>query len=219
MICVVTYEGAQNYLPTRRSLPELSEAAAHCHGCDLFAAATQTVFGEGAEHGRIVLVGETPGDREDREGRPFVGPAGGVLDRALRDAGIDRGSAYLTNAVKHFRFTRGESGRRRIHKTPSRSQIAACRPWLLAELDTVLPEIVVALGATAARSLFGDDFRVSARRGLVFDPGLAPRDARVRAPKGLATLHPSAVLRARGDDRDDAYRGLVADLEVAAAVL
>ncbi|CAM2823655.1 UdgX family uracil-DNA binding protein [Saccharomonospora xinjiangensis] len=208
---MVAYEGAQRFLPRERGLTALREASAGCRGCDLYAEATQTVFGEGPVRARLVMVGEVPGDREDREGRPFVGPAGGLLDRALADAGIDRDDVYVTNAVKHFRFTRDDRASRRIHKKPSRSQIVACRPWLLAELDTIKPDVVVALGATAAQSLFGKDFRVSSRRGEVLElPG--PPDL----PLAVATVHPSAVLRARDSERDSAYAGLVADLAVVA---
>ncbi len=211
---MVRYEGAQNYLPPERDVTALREAAAGCRGCDLYADATQTVFGEGPGRARIVMVGEVPGDREDREGTPFVGPAGGLLDRALVEAGIDRDTVYVTNAVKHFRFTRDGKSGRRLHKKPSRSQIVACKPWLLAELETVRPELVVALGATAAQSLFGPDFRVSSRRGELLElPGVAD------PPLAVATVHPSAVLRARDSDRERAYADLVADLVTAAEAL
>ncbi|EIE98340.1 UdgX family uracil-DNA binding protein [Saccharomonospora glauca] len=209
---MVRHEGARNYLPRERSLSALREAARGCRGCDLYADATQTVFGEGPEHARIVMVGEVPGDREDREGAPFVGPAGGLLDRALAEAGIDRDTVYLTNAVKHFRFD--TKGGRRVHKTPTRSQTVACKPWLMAELDAVRPELVVALGATAAQSLFGPDFRVSSRRGQVLE--LPEIDD---PPLAVATVHPSAVLRARDADRERAYAAFVADLTTAARAL
>lgn len=211
---MVRYEGAEDYLPRDRTVTALREASADCRGCDLFADATQTVFGEGTDHARLVLVGEMPGDREDREGRPFVGPSGGLLDRALTDAGIDRDTVYVTNAVKHFRFTQEEKGKRRIHKKPSRSQVVACKPWLLAELDAIRPDVVGLLGATAAQSLFGTDFRVSARRGEVLElPGLDD------PPLAVATVHPSAVLRVPDADRDRAYTEFVDDLRVVSAAL
>ncbi len=185
------------------TIAQLRTRAAGCRECDLFRDATQTVFGTGAEHARVLLVGEQPGDREDRAGEPFVGPAGRLLDEALSDAGIDRDSLYITNAVKHFRFE--ERGKRRIHKRPNRGQIRACHPWLDAELATVAPEVVVCLGAVAAESLLGKDFRLTERRGERIE-----MDGRVY----MATIHPSAVLRAK--DRDEMYAGLVADLRAAA---
>jgi DNA polymerase len=200
--------GAEEYVPAGASLTKLRAAAAGCRGCDLYRDATGTVFGTGPAHARVMIVGEVPGDQEDRQGLPFVGPAGRLLDQALDEAGLDRAAAYLTNAVKHFTFT--ERGKRRIHKTPSRAEIVACRPWLVAELDRVRPELVVALGAVAAKSLLGKDFRVTKERGKVLS--LPDRDAQV-----VATTHPSAVLRA--DDREAARRELVADLAVAAKVL
>lgn len=211
---MVRYEGAEHYLPRERAVTSLRQAAAGCRGCDLFTDATQTVFGEGADRARLVLVGEMPGDREDREGRPFVGPSGNLLDRALGEAGIDRDTVYVTNAVKHFRFTREGNRRRRLHKKPTRSQITACKPWLLAELDAVRPDVVGLLGATAAQALFDADFRVSAHRGEVLKlPGLDD------PPLAVATVHPSAVLRARDSDRECAYAEFVADLRVVAAAL
>jgi uracil-DNA glycosylase len=200
--------GAEEYVPARASLPKLRAAAACCRGCDLYRDATGTVFGTGPAHARVVIVGEVPGDQEDRQGEPFVGPAGRLLDQVLDAAGLDRSAAYLTNAVKHFKFT--ERGKRRVHRTPSRTEIVACRPWLVAELDRVRPELVVALGAVAAKSLLGKDFRVTKDRGKVLS--LPDRDEQV-----VATVHPSAVLRA--DDREAARRELVADLAVAAKVL
>lgn len=209
------YEGAQRYLPSGGGRAALREAARRCRGCDLYRDATQTVFGAGPDDARVVLVGEVPGDREDRTGEPFVGPAGGLLDRALEESGIDRGSVYVTNAVKHFRFSPAERGKRRIHKKPSRSQIVACRPWLLAELETVVPEVVVCLGATAAQSLLGFDFRVTARRGeLVELPGHPGG-----VTKALATIHPSAVLRAPDEDRGQVYAQLTGDLRVVAKAI
>ncbi|MET9341470.1 UdgX family uracil-DNA binding protein [Nonomuraea sp. NPDC003804] len=194
--------GAARFLPERRSLPELREAAAHCQGCDLYRNATQTVFGEGPTDARFMLVGEQPGDQEDHKGAPFVGPAGRVLDRALEEAGIAREEVYLTNAVKHFSFTL--RGKRRIHQKPTVAEIEACRPWLSSELALVEPEMIVVLGATAARALLGADFRVSRQRGEVLELGEA---------LAVATIHPSAVLRA--PDREEAYKGLVSDLTLA----
>lgn len=213
-VAVTAYEGAERYLPEKRRLPELREAARTCRGCDLYRDATQTVFGAGPDAARVMMVGEVPGDREDREGEPFVGPAGTLLDRALEEAGIDRGTVYVTNAVKHFRFTPAEHGTRRLHKKPSRGQVVACRPWLLAEMEAVNPDIVVCLGATAAQSLLGPDFRVSVRRGEVLD--LPDRPG---GPHVVATVHPSSVLRTRDDDRRHAYDGFVADLRVVARVM
>ncbi|MFH7596706.1 UdgX family uracil-DNA binding protein [Streptomyces racemochromogenes] len=212
---------ARPYVPHTADLDELGRAAASCRGCPLYAAATQTVFGAGPRRARLVLVGEQPGDREDREGEPFVGPAGALLRRALAEAGLDESSAYFTNAVKHFKFTVPEPGKRRIHKAPSLREMTACRPWLVAELAAVRPLLVVALGATAGRALLGGPFRVGDHRGLL-EPlpadDAARRDgASLPEARVLVTVHPSAVLRAR--DRDGAYRGLVADLRVAARAL
>jgi len=199
--------GAERYVPAGADLDELRAAAASCQGCDLHENATQTVFGAGPADARVVIVGEVPGDQEDREGEPFVGPAGRLLDRALAEAGIDRSLVYVTNAVKHFKFVPAERGKRRIHKTPLRTEVVACRPWLDAELDRLGPDLVVALGATAAKSLLGQDFRVTKQRGSVLS--MPDREERV-----VATVHPSAVLRA--NDREAAYQGLLADLTVAA---
>ena len=201
------YPGAAPYLPDRRSLEALREAVQGCRGCPLYADATQAVFGAGPASARLVLVGEQPGDQEDRAGEPFVGPAGGVLDRALEAAGIDRGETYVTNAVKHFKWK--ARGPRRIHDKPTWSEQVACRPWLEVELEAVSPRGVVLLGATAAQSLLGREFRVTRSRGRLLESDLAD--------VVLATIHPSAVLRA--DDRDEAFAGLVDDLEVAAAAL
>lgn len=204
--------GAQRYLPERRTLDALREAAAQCRGCALYRDATQTVFGEGRRGAPLMLVGEQPGDHEDLEGHPFVGPAGRLLDRAVRDAGIDPAQAYVTNAVKHFKFTRRE-GKRRIHQKPGRTEVVACRPWLIAEIDSVRPQVVVCLGATAAQSLLGPSFRISTGRGeLLSLPGLAGSNGR---PRVLATVHPSAVLRDRSDQRAEAYEAFVDDLRVA----
>lgn len=200
--------GAEEYVPDSAGLGELRKAVQKCRGCDLYRDATQAVFGEGPADASVVLVGEVPGDQEDRQGHPFVGPAGKLLDRALDEAGFDRSELYLTNAVKHFKFT--ERGKRRIHQKPGRTEVVACRPWLLAELDGLRPEVVVFLGATAAQSLLGTGFRVTKERGKVVE---LPH----RTERAVATVHPSAVLRS--DDREAAYRDLVADLAVAASVL
>src|SRR3954453_13607246 len=181
---------ATPFLPGRRSLKALREAAAGCRGCHLWQGATQTVFGEGAAGARLMLVGEVPGDREDRAGQPFVGPAGRELDDALEEVGIDRADAYVTNVVKHFKFE--ERGKRRIHQTPKRFEVDACRPWLDAELEVVKPEAVVVLGATAGKALFGSSFRVTRQRGELLDSELAPIVS--------ATIHPSAILRAPDDE-------------------
>jgi uracil-DNA glycosylase family protein len=158
---------AAPFVPDTDRLDELATAARLCHGCDLYQAADQTVFGQGPRTARLMLIGEQPGDQEDRVGAPFVGPAGRLLDRALADAGIARNHVYVTNAVKHFKFVPTERGKRRIHKTPSRTEVVACRPWLIAELDLIKPEVVVLLGASAAKSLLGDDFRLTAHRAEV----------------------------------------------------
>jgi DNA polymerase len=199
---------AEPFVPAASSIDELRAAAAGCRGCELYKDATQTVFGTGPKDARVVLVGEQPGDIEDRRGLPFVGPAGKVLDRAIVDAGLDRAGAYVTNVVKHFKFKATAPGRRRVHQTPDRIEIEACRPWLDSEFALLRPEIVVALGATAAKALIGPSFRVTRQRGEL----LPWRNTRI-----LATIHPSAVLRA--DDREEAYNGLVTDLTVVAAAL
>ena len=181
----------------------MRSAAASCRACDLYKSATQTVFGEGAEHARVMFVGEQPGDREDREGKPFVGPAGRVLDDALEATGIDRIQVYITNAVKHFKWK--PQGKRRLHQKPNAAEIDACRPWLDAEIAAVKPEILVLLGATAAQALLGRDFRVTLQRGQFIErPGL---------PLMLATVHPSSVLRAPDDQtRELEMRAFVQDL-------
>ena len=211
--------GAQAFIPSEAdSLDELKAAAAGCKGCELYENATQTVFGRGAAHARIVFVGEQPGDVEDQKGLPFVGPAGRLLREAVDDASIDATDVYITNAVKHFRFEL--RGRRRVHQTPGPAHIEACRPWLVAEFALLRPELVVILGATAAKALLGPAFRVTRSRGRVMPwPASAqhPEDFPVAQIRAIATIHPSAVLRA--DDRDAAYAGLVADLKVAAATL
>lgn len=194
--------GAEAYLPERHSLAQLRQAAAGCHGCELYQRATQTVFGAGPRSSRLMLVGEQPGDVEDRRGKPFVGPAGGVLARGLRDAGIDADAVYMTNAVKHFKWR--PAGKRRLHQTPSAAEVRACRPWLEAEIDAVKPELVVCLGATAASSLLGPAFRVTRQRGeLVDQDGL----------RLLATVHPSSILRTEDEgERQVAMDAFVTDL-------
>ncbi|MEU0537649.1 UdgX family uracil-DNA binding protein [Amycolatopsis tolypomycina] len=198
--------------PDTTDLDRLRSAASGCRGCPLYQDATQTVFGEGDAGAQVLVVGEQPGEKEDLAGEPFVGPAGKLLDRAFEEAGFDRGSLYVTNAVKHFKFKR--EGKRRIHQKPGRTEVVACRPWLLAELRAVRPELVLLLGATAAQSLLGPKFRLTAHRG---EPVEAPADVADLVPSALATVHPSAVLRA--PDRDDAYAAFVADLRAAAKLL
>ena len=211
--------------PDGVGLAGLRTAAAGCRACELWEPATRTVFGVGPETARIVLVGEQPGDQEDRTGEPFVGPAGKLLDRALADAGIERRDAYVTNAVKHFRFT--VKGKRRIHETPGPEHLRACRPWLEAEFTVLKPEFVVCLGATAAKSLISPSFRITKDRGhlLPWTPPGAPEPAEdddEDAPHQtwmLATTHPSAVLRTPDESRAEAYDALVADLAVVAHAL
>jgi uracil-DNA glycosylase family protein len=201
---------ASPFLPERRSLRTLREAAAGCRGCPLWRRATQTVFGEGLKRSRLMLVGEMPGDREDREGKPFVGPAGRELDKALSAVGIDRADVYITNVVKHFAFE--ERGKRRIHRTPKRFEVAACRPWLDAELEVVKPEALVLLGATAGKALLGSSFKLTEARGRPLDSDLAPLVS--------ATAHPSLILRQRDDaDRHAERRAFTRDLERIAAAL
>jgi uracil-DNA glycosylase family protein len=194
---------ARDYLPARKSLPALRTAAAGCQGCPLHARATQTVFGDGPAHAPLMLVGEQPGDDEDRRGRAFVGPAGKLLDRALQQAGIERDSAYVTNVVKHFKWV--PKGSRRLHQKPNAREVGACLPWLEAEIDLIRPQILVLLGATAAQALLGSNFRVTAQRGRFITTELAPRV--------LATVHPSSILRATSDaDRARDFDAFVADL-------
>ena len=209
-------ESAAPFVPQDRTLPVLAEAVQKCKGCDLYKNATQAVFGD-IENGvgaakpkvTIMMIGEQPGDQEDKQGRPFVGPAGKLLDKALEEAEIDRGKVYVTNAVKHFKWE--PRGKQRIHKKPSMKEINACRPWLDAELETVQPKLIVALGATAAQGLLGSSFRITQSHGRVQDaPGLPPI---------IATLHPSAILRAQTDeDRHAQMRILVEDLREAARI-
>jgi uracil-DNA glycosylase family protein len=188
------------------SLTALREAASTCRNCDLWRNATQTVFGEGSPRARAILVGEQPGDGEDKAGKPFVGPAGRVLDEGLAEAGIERGDVYVTNAVKHFKWQ--ARGKRRIHQRPNAAEMAACKPWLLGELEAVRPEVVVLLGATAAQALLGRSFRVTKQRG-------EPLEQTGIAPYVVATVHPASVLRERDDEARAAARaGFVRDLEV-----
>jgi len=202
---------AAPFVPATKSLDKLRAAAQSCEGCPLYRDASQTVFGTGPRDARVVLVGEQPGDQEDRAGEPFVGPAGRLLDGALEEAGIDRSAAYVTNAVKHFKFR--ASGKRRIHATPDTFEVAACKPWLLAELAVLQPEVVVLLGATAGKALLGPKFRITAERG-------EPRPWNDLTL--LPTIHPSAILRAdpaRGQDQEEMFAGFVADLRRAGELL
>jgi len=195
--------GAQSFLPSEHTLPALRAAVTACHGCPLYRDATQAVFGEGDARARVMLIGEQPGDSEDLAGRPFVGPAGHVLDDALAGAGIPRGEVYVTNVVKHFKFTR--RGKRRIHDKPTQYEVAACRPWLASELALIAPEIIVVLGATAAQSLLGRAFRVTRERGIERQTSLAPHT--------FATVHPASVLRAPDEaQREQAREAFFADL-------
>ncbi|HEX7961562.1 MAG TPA: UdgX family uracil-DNA binding protein [Terriglobales bacterium] len=200
---------AADFLPGHESLPSLRQASKGCRGCDLWKNATQTVFGEGNPGSTVMMVGEQPGDKEDRAGRPFVGPAGALLDRALEAAGIDRERVYVTNAVKHFKWM--ARGRKRIHKKPSTREIAACRPWLDAELRTVRPRIVVCLGSTAAQALLGKDFKVTQQRGeLIEKDGIL----------FTATVHPSSILRSPDDESRHAEMELfIRDLQRVAGIL
>jgi len=207
---VAAIESAAAFLPNRLDLDRLREAARGCTACPLHLTGTQTVFGEGVVRARLVLVGEQPGDREDLEGRPFVGPAGRLLDEALEEAGIERSTAYLTNVVKHFKWQ--ARGKRRIHQKPDAAEIAACRPWLDAELTVLKPETLVCLGATAAQALLGRQFRVTRDRGRPLESQLAPVT--------LATIHPSSILRAPDEEtRHREYDLFVRDLRVAADAL
>jgi DNA polymerase len=201
---------ATPFLPQRKSLKSLREAAATCRGCNLYAGATQTVFGEGLKRAKLALVGEMPGDREDQEGRVFVGPAGRELDKALERVGIVRAEVYITNVVKHFKYE--ERGKRRIHQKPSRGEVKACLPWLRAELDLVRPEVLVILGATAGQALLGSGFRLMQERGRPIDSELAPLVT--------ATVHPSAILRAPDDEaRRSEREAFRRDLQTAADFL
>jgi uracil-DNA glycosylase family protein len=200
---------AEALVPPDPDLDALRSAAAGCQACHLWERATQTVFGEGEEVAELVLVGEQPGDKEDLDGAPFVGPAGRVLDAALEAAGIDRRLAYVTNVVKHFKWE--PRGKVRLHKTPNAAEIHACRPWLEAELRTLRPSVLVCLGATAAKALLGASFKVSEERGRLVDSDLAP--------SVLATVHPSSILRSDGPEREAAMAAFVDDLRVAATAM
>ena len=206
-------------LDPEKAYRELRAEAERCRACDLWKPATQTVFGEGPVPTTLMLMGETPGDHEDREGHPFVGPAGHLLDRALERAGIDRSTLYLTNAVKHFKFVRGRGDKVRLHKSPNRAEVGACRQWWERELEIVDPSVLGLLGATAAQAVFGPSFRVSKQRGERFDVsvgGPAPKSTSLQVV-AIATIHPSAVLRA-GDRRTEVLDGFVRDLETMARV-
>jgi DNA polymerase len=194
----------ETLVPSGGGVKALREAAADCRACPLWRGGTQTVFGAGAARAPVMLIGEQPGDREDRAGLPFVGPAGRLLDRALDEAGIDPRRTYRTNVVKHFKWK--PKGKRRIHQTPSKLEVEACRPWLDAELERVRPDVVAILGATAAKSLLGSGFRVTKQHGELLEVEFAPA--------AVATFHPSAILRADDDDRERAFAELVTDLRV-----
>ena len=201
---------AAEFVPEENSLSAVRAAAARCRGCPLWQAATQTVFGEGPREARVMLVGEVPGDQEDRAGRPFVGPAGRLLDRALEAAGVERGDAYVTNAVKHFKWE--PRGKRRLHRRPTPAEIDACRPWLRKEIELVRPLVLVCLGATASQALLGRAFRVSEERGKFIPSALAPYV--------MATIHPSALLRLPGDwARAAEMQRFISDLELVRGVL
>jgi uracil-DNA glycosylase len=208
----MTDRSGADFLPRRKTLRSLAQAAEGCRGCDLYRNATQTVFGEGPAGAHVMLVGEQPGDREDVEGRPFVGPAGKLLDRALGEAGIGRSDVYVTNVVKHFKWTQAPRGKRRIHRKPDLHEVLACRPWLEAELDQVKPQVLVCLGATAAQALLGRSFRVTKERGRFVESTLAPLVT--------ATVHPSSILRAPDEAaRERELAAFVADLAMVASAL
>ena len=199
---------ALEYFPPLITYNALREASLGCRGCELYKLGTQTVFGEGPRDARVMMVGEQPGNEEDLQGHPFVGPAGRVLDKALVEAGIDRETVYMTNAVKHFKWK--PVGERRLHQKPAASEVAACKPWLNGEIEVIHPEIIVCLGATAAQSMLGNAFRVTKSRGEWFDHD---------GSRLIATIHPSAILRAPGEDREQEYRHFVADLSIVARAL
>ena len=199
---------AEPFVPPKHDYTSLDRVVQGCRGCPLYMDATQAVFGEGPTPSRLMLIGEQPGDQEDLAGHPFVGPAGRILDQALSAAGIDRSTVYLTNAVKHFKWTRAKTGNRRLHAKPARAEVVACQPWLIAEIDAVSPEVLVCLGATAAQSLMGTSFRITQSRGKLFDFS----DRRL-----MATLHPSAVLRMKSrEERHAALDMLIQDLKLVA---
>lgn len=207
------HPGAAEWVKKGASLEELAAALPSCRGCDLADNGSRPVFGSGPPDARVVMVGEQPGDIEERRGQPFVGPAGKLLDRALEAAEIDRSQVWVTNSVLHFRFTQRAPGNRRIHQTPDAYQVAACKPWLEAQLNRLRPELVILLGATAAKALLGASFRVTRQRGTLM-PGPPGSGAQL-----IATIHPSAVLRGDESQRDVMFEGLVADLRVAASAL
>ena len=201
---------ANDLIPPRPTLTSLKNAAADCQACDLWLKGTQTVFGEGSRRSRVIFIGEQPGNEEDLSGKPFVGPAGRLFDSALEEAGIDRKQTYVTNVVKHFKWE--PRGKRRIHKKPNAIEVAACRPWLEAEIAVVKPDVIVALGATAAQALLGPQFRVTKQRGEFIESPLAPYV--------MATVHPSSILRAPDDEtRQLEYRRFVDDLKKLARIL
>ncbi len=207
---ISTDSGVAGLIPKKPTIANLRSAAKDCRACPLWKTGTQTVFGEGAQTARVILAGEQPGNDEDLAGKPFVGPAGRLLDRALEEAGIKRNEAYVTNVVKHFKWE--PKGKRRIHKKPNSREIAVCRPWLEAELGVVKPEVLICLGATAAQALLGKDFRVSQERGKWVESDLASHT--------MATVHPSSILRAPDQEsRRDQMKQFVADLKVAAKVI
>jgi uracil-DNA glycosylase len=199
-------------LPAKPSLPDLRDAVQRCRACDLWARATQGVFGEGKRSAKFIFVGEQPGDQEDQQGHPFVGPAGRILDEGLADAGIDRTTVYVTNAVKHFKWKPAPRGKRRIHEKPNAAEVAACRFWLETEIQLLRPRLIVALGATAAQALFGRTFKVTKQRGKPIETPLAPH--------GIATVHPSSILRAPDEaSRREEYRAFVKDLRAVAKLM
>ena len=199
---------AEPFVPPKHDYASLDRTVQGCRGCPLYIDATQAVFGEGPTPSRLMLIGEQPGDQEDVSGHPFVGPAGRILDQALSAAGIERSTVYLTNAVKHFKWTRARTGNRRLHAKPARAEVVACQPWLIAEIDAVSPEVLVCLGATAAQSLMGSSFRITQSRGQLFE---------FSGRRLMATLHPSAVLRMRSrEERHEALDMLIKDLKLVA---
>jgi uracil-DNA glycosylase family protein len=205
---------ARPFLPVKgeASIATLARAVQKCRGCELYKNATQAVFGEGGEHARLIFIGEQPGDQEDLQGHPFVGPAGKMLDRALEEVGLDRGETYVTNAVKHFKWTPAPRGKRRIHSKPSAREVKACNPWLVREISRIKPEVIVTLGATAGQSLFGAKFRLGEMRGKII------RDTQW-APAVVCTVHPSAILRIPDrEERHREYAGFVRDLKMAHGV-
>lgn len=201
---IETTGSAADFIPARPTLPKLRAAVEKCRGCALYASATQAVFGEGSKTAKLVVIGEQPGDAEDRAGKPFVGPSGKLLDRAFADAGIDRGEVYVTNAVKHFKWARDNRSPRRLHKTPSAGEVRACRPWLIAEVSLIRPETILCLGATAAKSVFGPAFSVMKNHGVPLESEFAPT--------AFVTVHPSAVLRAPASTRAEAEHSFFSDI-------